>query len=200
MSTYDALMNGKKCLVKLHQHSKEELMEVDAKRTVPLREEIEILEILNADTERCLNIVQLLGSGIEKAPLHLIMERPPKGDLYDYLHGLKNSIVAEILLEIALDICSAMIYLGERDIIHRDLRAKNCFVFEHGEKLLTKLGDFHLAILSYSSQKSSTSLDQPMPHARVKEHMNENMRSQFAIRWMAAEALRHGEFKVVIPL
>ena len=194
VSIYDALMNGKKCLLKLHQHSKEELVEARAARTVLLREEIEILEILNADTERCLNVVQLLGSGTEKALLHLITERPPNGDLYDYLHGLKNSIQAEILLEIALDVCNAMMYLGERDIIHRDLRAKNCFVFAHGEKLLTKLGDFHLAILSYSSKKSSTRLDQQMPNATVKQHMNEDMRSQFAVRWMAAEALRNSEF------
>ena len=191
VNTYGALMNGKKCLVKLHQHSKEEMLGTDALKAVPLREEIEILKILNAVVEPCPNIVQLLGS-IFEAPMHLIMERTPKGDLLSYLKGLEDPPEAEVLLQIAVDVSDAMLYLGVHDIIHRDLGAKNCFVFMREGKLLTKLGDFHLAILSYSRARSPTGEDQPCKS--VKSPINEDFFNQFAVRWMAAEAIRMGEF------
>ncbi len=191
VSTYGGTMNGKKCLLKLHQHSKEEVLGSDALKTVPLREEIEILKLLNADEEPCPNVVQLLGSGI-KPPMHLIMERTPKSDLLTYLQELNNPLESEILIQIAIDVCNAMMYIGGHEIIHRDLRAKNCFVFTHKGKLLTKLGDFHHAILSYSSPKSPGGTDQ-QPNS-VKSQLNEDICNQFAVRWMAAEALRHGQF------
>jgi serine/threonine protein kinase len=59
-------------------------------------------------------------------------------------------------------------------------------------KLLTKLGDFHLAILSYSGARSPTGEDQPCKS--VKSPINEDFFNQFAVRWMAAEAIRMGEF------
>jgi serine/threonine protein kinase len=192
VSTYDALMSGKKCLLKLHQHSKEELLNTDALRTVPLRKEIEILQVLNAVP--CPNLVRLFGSRTE-APMHMIVERTPKGDLLTYLQGLAiytNPPEAEVLLQIALDVCNAMIYLGGKDIIHRDLCAKNCFVFIEEGKLLTKLGDFHLARLSHSGPKSPTTTltrQQSSSTSVIKDLSN-----QIAVRWMAVEAIQFGEF------
>jgi serine/threonine protein kinase len=190
VSTYDALMSGKKCLLKLHQHSKEEVLRADALKTVPLRKEIEILKVLSA--EPCPNLVRLLGSRT-KAPMHMIIERTPKGDLLTYLEGLAALATppeAELLLQIALDVCNAMIFLGARDIIHRDLCAKNCFVFMQDGKLLTKLGDFHLAVLSYTDLKSPTGL------SRQPTSFTEHFPNQFAVRWMAIEALQFREFSI----
>ena len=175
--THDALMRGKKCLLKLHQHSKEELLKTDALKNVPLRREIQIIRVLNAAPAPCPSIVQLLGSSIE-APMHMIIERGSKGDLQTYLQELVDSTEAEKLLLIALDICNAMIFLQGQNIIHRDLRAKNCFVFMQDGQLLVKLGDFHLAVLTYSDPKSPT-----------------NLKSRhFAVPWMAIEVLQVGEF------
>jgi serine/threonine protein kinase len=122
----------------------------------------------------------------------LITERTPKGNLLSYLDGLDNPPPAAALLWIALDICDAMIYLGAQNIIHRDLCAKNCFVFMEKGNLLTKLGEFHLAVLSYSSPKS------PIPVERQRysfnPQINQDSPNQFAVRWTAVEALQLGEF------
>ena len=127
--------------------------------------------------------------------MHMIVERTPKGDLLTYLQGLAihtNTPEAEVLLQIALDVCNAMIYLGGKDIIHRDLCAKNCFVFIEEGKMLTKLGDFHLARLSHSGSKSPTTTltrQQSSSTSVIKDLSN-----QIAVRWMAVEAIQFGEF------
>ena len=184
VSTYDASMSGRKCLLKLHLHSKEEILglKTDA---APLREEIEILKILNAVPEPSENIVRLFGSSIE-APMHMIIERTPKGDLWTYLHDFTNPPCVDKLLQIARNICEAMIFLGENDIIHRDLCARSCFVFQrdpHGNVLI-KLGDFRLAILSYSNPKSCALISS----------VDEDSQNQLAVRWNAIEVLQNGEF------
>ncbi|XP_028411567.1 uncharacterized protein LOC114534209 [Dendronephthya gigantea] len=184
VSTYDAFMSGNKCLLKLHLHSKEEILGSESGHT-PLREEIEILKILDGNPERCENIVTLFGSSIE-APMHVIVERTTKSDLWTYLQGFGKPPAAKVLLHIARDICKAMIYLGENGIIHRDLCAKNCFVFIRDalEGPLIKLGVFHLAIQSLT----------PVEASPVKSSVNEYSQNQLAVRWTAVEALRDGEF------
>ena len=189
--TYDVLMSGKKCLLKLHQHSKEELLKTDAVKSVSLRKEIQIIRVLNAAPVPCPSIVQLLGSSIE-APMHMIIERGSKGDLQTYLKDLVDSTEAGTLLRIAQDICSAMIFLEGQNIIHRDLRAKNCFVFLQDEKLLVKLGDFHLAVLAYCDPKSPTNLKSRQNS--VTSMVKVDVSSQFAVPWMAIEVLQVGEF------
>lgn len=191
VNTYDSLMNGKECLLKLHQHSKEDVVGTEALKNVPLRDEIEMLKILDATAEPCPNVVRLLGSSIN-APVHMIIERTPKGSLLTYLQGLANPPEAEVMLKIALDICNAMIYLDGLNIIHRDLCANNCFVFMHEGNMLTKLGDFHLAIISYSGLRSPTGVQ--WKRNSVKSSKIEYSSNQFSARWMAVETIQFGEF------
>ena len=189
--TYNAVMSGKKCLLKLHQHSKEELLKTDALKNVPLRKEIQIIRALNAASAPCPSIVQLLDSSIE-APMHMIVEGGSKGDLQTYLKDLVDSTEAEKLLLIALDICNAMIFLEEQNIIHRDLRAKNCFVFMQDGMQLAKLGNFHLAVLNYSDPKSQTNLKSQQNS--VTSMIKDDFFSNFSVLWMAVEVLQLGEF------
>ena len=141
--THDARISGRNCLLKLRQHSKEEVLKRETLKGVRLRKEIEIVRVLSTVAEPCLNIVELLGSSLE-APMHMIIERTPKGDLLTYLQAFAKSPEMVDLIQMAVDICNAMIYLGTQNITHRDLRAKNCFVFVKRNRLLTKLGDFHV--------------------------------------------------------
>ncbi len=166
VSTFEALISGRKCLLKLHQHSKDEVLRTDLLRSVPLRKEIEILNVLSTDP--CPNLVRLLGSR-KQAPMHMIIERTPRGDLLTYLQDFDNPAESERLLQIALDICNAMIYLG----------------------LIIKLGDFHLAVHSGSGPRAPITLTrQPSYSARH----NEDCPNQFAVRWTAVEALQFGQF------
>ena len=187
VSTYDALMNGKRCVLKLYRHSKEEIVKANASKTVRLRKEIEIVKVLNALDEPCSNLVQLLGSSIE-APMHMIIERGSNGDLLTYLNKHLNAKEAQRLVQIALDICNAMIVLDSQNIIHRDLRAKNCFVFMQYGKLLVKIGDFHLAAVSSLGPKLHTRTNSTAS-VTVKDIF-----SRFAVPWMAVETLQCGEF------
>jgi serine/threonine protein kinase len=188
VSTYDAVMNGKKCFVKLHQHTREDVLRTDALKSVPLRKEIEIVRVLNVAEEPCPYIVRLLGSSIE-APMHLIIERTPNDDLLTYLRSFVKAPETKAMFQFAEDVCIAMIYLGEQNLIHRDLCAKNCFVFMENGILLTKLGDFHLANHSYPDPKSPTGRQSSITR-KVNDFSNE-----FAVRWMAIEVFQFGEFR-----
>ncbi len=177
--------------MKLHQHSKEEVLKPDVLRRVPLRNEIEIFKIL-AD-KSCPNLAQCFGSSI-KAPMHIFIERAPKGDLLTYLQDFATHDTppeVEILIQIALDVCNAMVYLGEHDIIHRDLCANNCLVFMNEGNLLIKLGDFHLAVHSHSGTKLPIS---PRRRQSSLGSSIEDLSDRFAVRWTAVEALQFGKF------
>lgn len=190
--THDALINGRKCLLKLRQHSKEEVLKMESLKGVRLRKEIEIVRVLNAVAEPCQNVVELLGSSIE-APMHMIIERTPKGDLLTYLKSYPKSPEMVHLIHMAVDISNAMIYLGTQNITHRDLRAENCFVFVKGERLLTKLGDFQLAVLSYTGPTLPSGIHHRRANS-VTSQVKENATNEFAVRWTAVEALQFGEF------
>ena len=191
ISTYHALLNGKKCVLKLYRHTKEEILKANTSVTVSLQKEIEIVKVLNALAEPCPNIVELLGSSIE-APMHMIMERGSKGDLLTYLRRHLNSAETQSLVQIALDICKAMMFLESQEVFHRDVQAKNCFLFMQDGKLLTKLGGFHLAVLAYSGHRSPTS-SKHRPRLKVSTN-NKDFFDQFAVPWMAVETLQFGEF------
>ena len=191
VSSYDVLMNGKKCVLKLYRHSKEEILKANATKADPLRKEIEIVKVLNALAEPCPNLVQLLGSSIE-APMHMIIERGSKGDLLSFLNKHMNSTEIQNLVNIALDICNAMEFLGNQNVIHRDLRAKNCFVFLQNGKLLAKLGDFHLAVVVYSVPTSPITLKSR--HGSIASKTDVDFSSRFALPWLAVESLQYGVF------
>ena len=189
ISTYDGMIRGKKCLLKLHEHSKEEVLGKEKLKSVSLRKEIEIARVLNAGKEPCPNIVQLLEASVE-LPMHMIIERASKGDLLTYLRT-SNPFKAEHLLPMAMDVCNAMIYLGKQNIIHRDLRANNCLVFVHNGQLIIKLGDFRLAIPAYSNQQCPQNLGRERILSIARR---EDFHSQFSARWLAVEALQYREF------
>lgn len=194
LSVYDAVMAGNKCSLKIFQHSRSQALEYDQfpEDLVTFLYEIEILKVLNDASTPCPNIVRLLASGVD-LPTHIIIEKATKGDLFNYLLNFKkNPILASELKKISLDICSAMIFLGERGIIHRDLRSANVLVFDSCDgEVVSKLSDFHLSTLENYCPRS------PSVSRRNRFVVSSNDPSSslpFAVRWMAVESLRLGEF------
>lgn len=56
------------------------------------------------------------------------MEYMPGGSLYTILHETKAELTLERKLSLAIDIASALKYLHENDVIHRDLKTMNVLV------------------------------------------------------------------------
>ena len=87
------------------------------------------------------HIVQLIGASTVPPKLCIVTEFMRRGSLLDYLHRhhpLKHSIQAKL----AQDVARGMDYLHRCNIIHRDLKAANLLMNEHGD---CKVADFGVA-------------------------------------------------------
>ncbi|XP_011407175.2 PREDICTED: tyrosine-protein kinase STK-like [Amphimedon queenslandica] len=85
------------------------------------------------------NIISLYGVCTEDYPFYIVTE-PMNENLKDYL-TTNNPTPAE-LVDIAIQVTDGMIYLGEQDYIHCDLRAINILL---GDRNTVKIANFHLA-------------------------------------------------------
>jgi serine/threonine protein kinase len=88
------------------------------------------------------NIVLL--SGICSVPpnLAIVTEFVKSGSLYDLLHKRKVSLAVEERRKIVKQILSAVNYLHQHSIVHRDIKSHNFLV---DENCVVKLCDFGLA-------------------------------------------------------
>lgn len=79
----------------------------------------------------------MLGVISRDNPAYLVLEFMEKGDLKEYLHGLKTSwcidktdqpLNTRRFYRMAAEIADGMLWLSEHKYIHRDLAARNCLV------------------------------------------------------------------------
>lgn len=73
--------------------------------------------------------MSLLGLCIE-AKLCIVLEYMAVGQLYDFLHNVKNQVLPSMVLKIARDVAAGMAYMHSHSppIIHRDLKSPNILV------------------------------------------------------------------------
>jgi LIM domain kinase 1 len=89
-------------------------------------------------------IVKFIGISKRAAQeLLLVMEFVPGGELYDLLTDSSVDVTWDMKLSWASDIASALSYLHDKSIIHRDLKSENILVCEDISKV--KLADFGFA-------------------------------------------------------
>lgn len=123
------------------------------------------------------NLVQLLGVCTTSQPYYIVTELLVKKSLLDFLRSVegRSNLDASALLNMSIQVCSAMVYLEEHKYIHRDLAARNCLV---GADYTVKVADFGLSRL-------------------VSDGDNVYMASEgakFPIKWTAPEALEYSRF------
>jgi len=87
------------------------------------------------------HIVQLIGASTVPPKLCIVTEFMRRGSLLDYLHR-HHPLKAALQAKLALDVARGMDYLHRCNIIHRDLKAANLLMNEHGD---CKVADFGVA-------------------------------------------------------
>lgn len=101
---------------------------------VEFLQEIIILKSVNHD-----NVVRFYGACTKQRKYVIVTEYMPGGNLYDFLHTLKNTLDLPTVLRIAIGISKGMDYLHQNNIIHRDLKTANLLM---GSDYVVKIADF----------------------------------------------------------
>ena len=95
--------------------------------------------------------------GYSKNPLALVMEFAPHGNLYDYIHSSVAEISWKMVLQISLNIATALVFLHGMvpPIIHRDLKTPNILVYslEESAAVKVKVADFGLSTKKWSQMQ-----------------------------------------------
>ncbi|ODM97005.1 putative serine/threonine-protein kinase/receptor [Orchesella cincta] len=124
---------------------------VHQKKRVQFEQEVKVFSKLHHPV-----IVDFFGACLETPNIAIVMEFMAGGSLYDVLHiECRNLSITQKLL-MGEDILSALAYLHELKVVHRDIKSMNVLVCEGLNHC--KLGDFGLA-LKEENQSSSSMAD-----------------------------------------
>jgi hypothetical protein len=139
-----------------------------------LREFAQELGVLRRVRHR--HVVQLIGASAGPPACLIVTEFMRAGSLAAYLRrgGVGVAPAAATQLKLALDIARGMQYLHACSIIHRDLKAANLLMSEHGE---CKVADFGLARVLDGAAAGGTLTAETGTY-----------------RWMAPEVIAHSRY------
>ena len=111
-------------------------------------EEIQILSKLNHP-----NIVTLFGVCQNRPFCTIILEFAQNGSLHDYLRDTSKPLTPELQKQWMKESALALQYLHANDVLHQDVKASNCLLFENYK---LKLCDFGVAREIEKSETSSS--------------------------------------------
>ncbi|WP_052807279.1 protein kinase domain-containing protein [Risungbinella massiliensis] len=94
------------------------------------------------------NIVQLFNMGMDGGYYYLVIEHVKGKTLKQHIADL-GALTAEESIEIAIQMCDALIHAHDNGILHRDIKPQNILWYDYGK---VKVADFGLA--RFSSQAS----------------------------------------------
>uniref|UniRef100_A0A158P8X8 Protein kinase domain-containing protein n=1 Tax=Angiostrongylus cantonensis TaxID=6313 RepID=A0A158P8X8_ANGCA len=112
------------------------------------------------------NVVKLYGVGVLERPLYILLEYVAGGALKSYLRKNKDFITKEERSQMALGAAWGIEHLHKKNILHRDIAARNCL---YDQDSAVKISDFGLSRIG-AQYKMKTSKKMP-------------------IRWMAPESI-----------
>uniref|UniRef100_A0A0K0F5E2 Tyrosine-protein kinase n=1 Tax=Strongyloides venezuelensis TaxID=75913 RepID=A0A0K0F5E2_STRVS len=118
------------------------------------------------------NIVKIYGVTLHSTPILMVLEMCYGGSLKSYLK--RNPLPYKHLIKYCTDAARGLCYLSTRDVIHRDIAARNCLLGGNDE---VKISDFGLSVIS-------------------KEPVKAGKNQKIAIRWCAPETISTGFFQM----
>ncbi|EFA81288.1 LISK family protein kinase [Heterostelium album PN500] len=101
------------------------------------------------------NVIQFYGIAEKERSFFLLTELVAGGDLHWYIKNLDIKMSWRLVLLIAKDIASSMVYLHNNNVVHRDLKSTNLLV---AENWVIKVCDFGLARKVDLSAKSQMTI------------------------------------------
>ena len=105
------------------------------------------------------NIVCMIDSFESFDSIFIIMEYMKGGDLFTYLRNCKHGIPESLSTSIIFQITTAIDYMHQCGVIHRDLKLENILIKSLSEKsIVVKVSDFGLSALTSPSQDSKEKL------------------------------------------
>ncbi|XP_060594604.1 serine/threonine-protein kinase Nek4-like [Ruditapes philippinarum] len=111
---------------------------MDADTLALTLQEIKLLSELEHE-----HVLSFVASFVQDDKICIVTEFCPNGDLSDYINNQHGNPLEELrLIEWFRQIASAIEYLHDRNIIHRDLKSQNIFL---DANMNCKLGDFGIA-------------------------------------------------------
>ena len=113
------------------------------------------------------NVVQFIGACTRRPNLCIVFEYMSGGSLYDHVRR-DGALPLAAALKAAVEVSRGMDYLHQRNIIHRDLKAANLLLDDHG---CVKIADFGVA--------------------RTIEASGHMTAETGTYRWMAPEVIEH---------
>ena len=132
------------------------------------------------------NIIRLYGVYTKEHPFYIVTESMENGNLKAYLNHhneMGQDLTPSELIDIAVQVLNGMIYLGEQDYIHCDLRAESIFVQEkkYGNVIVytVKIANFHLA-----------------QHLNGNKYYTVEEGTRFAVRWTAPEGFTSNRLSI----
>ncbi|XP_055342160.1 tyrosine-protein kinase transmembrane receptor ROR2-like [Paramacrobiotus metropolitanus] len=129
------------------------------------------------------NVTALIGAHTERDPFFMVFEHTLLGDMHEYvLETLNNRSVTSTKhldpgsyaenLHMATQVAAGLEYLAANCFVHKDVAARNCWVYEDGH---VKVADYGIGPTRY-----------PEDYSRLQNHI-------LPVRWMAAESINYNQ-------
>eukprot|EP01114_Cavostelium_apophysatum_P023761 TRINITY_DN9057_c0_g1_i1.p1 TRINITY_DN9057_c0_g1~~TRINITY_DN9057_c0_g1_i1.p1 ORF type:complete len:485 (-),score=84.33 TRINITY_DN9057_c0_g1_i1:108-1562(-) len=121
-------------------------------------------------------IVNLFGKFVsDSGEQFIVMEYLPKGDLLSFLNAEKKNLKFEDQMSMIMTVVKGMVFLEQKQILHRDLAVRNLLITKSDEKFSAKISDFGMS-------------------RSVVDYYRSSKESAMPIRWTAPEVLSNGRF------
>ncbi|WKX91274.1 hypothetical protein Q1695_009816 [Nippostrongylus brasiliensis] len=117
------------------------------------------------------NVIRLHGVCTSKEPIMIVMELAAGGSLLSKLKNLQQQPTTTAKVNYVYGGARGMAYLQSKQIIHRDIAARNCLL---GEKQEVKISDFGLSFIGKT--------------------LREKQLKKVPLRWLSPETLKRGVY------